>query len=161
MTTPAPNAPRGRANAAPVTQAPPGASGRTPTRGAQTSTGSAIAETGARGQGTGLSSGGGGGGDGVELDVADFCCPDYILTMRERVIANWNDRQGATGQVKVRFTIQRDGRITDVSISERHILEPLNLSAHRAVVATRQLPPLPLAFPNQALTVNLTFIYEP
>src|SRR2546425_5240872 len=51
-TTPAPN----------VTQAPDDARGRTPTRCAQTATGSTSAETGIRGQGFGLSSGQGIGG---------------------------------------------------------------------------------------------------
>ena len=41
--------------------------------------GSAVAETGARGQGFGLSTGGGA-GSGSTLDVADFCCPDYLVT---------------------------------------------------------------------------------
>ena len=42
--------------------------------------GTAVAETGAQGQGFGLSSGGG--GDGGYLDVANFCCPEYLATMR-------------------------------------------------------------------------------
>ena len=50
---------RGRPPAPAVKQAPDEARGRTPTRGAETSAGSAVAETGARGQGFGLSTGGG------------------------------------------------------------------------------------------------------
>ena len=45
-----------------------------------------IAETGVRGQGFGLSTGGGP-GTGSSLDVGDFCCPDYIATMVERIRA--------------------------------------------------------------------------
>jgi hypothetical protein len=83
MTVPAPNARPTKTKAAPapiVKQAPDEARGRTPTRGAQVTEGSAVAETRARGQGFGLSSGGGA-GSGVTLDVADFCCPDYIVQM--------------------------------------------------------------------------------
>src|ERR687888_350689 len=63
-------------------QAPEGAKGRTPTKGPQTRFGSTVAETGTRGQGFGLSSGGGP-GSGSTLDVADFCCPDYLMLMIE------------------------------------------------------------------------------
>jgi TonB family protein len=162
MTAPAPNAPRRAPNASStVTQAPPGASGRTPTRGAQVQAGSAVAETGARGQGTGLSSGGGTGGDGVQLDVAEFCCPDYLRQMVDRIRANWNDRQGITGTVVVRFTIQRNGALSDVSVFEPSRFEVLNLNAQTAVVRTRQIAPLPLEFPNPSLTIRLTFDYQP
>ena len=62
-----------------VKQAPDEARGRTPTKGARAErSGSAIAETGARGQGFGLSTGGGA-GSGSTLDVGDFCCPDYLV----------------------------------------------------------------------------------
>ena len=60
-----------------VKQAPDEARGRTPTRGAETRAGSAVAETGARGQGFGLSTAAAS-GSGSRLDVGDFCCPDYL-----------------------------------------------------------------------------------
>ena len=47
-------------------------------RGFETQPGTAKVETGAKGQGFGLSSGGGGGDGGVKLDVANFCCPEYL-----------------------------------------------------------------------------------
>ena len=36
----------------------------------------------------------------------------------------------------------------------------LDLSALRAIVVARQLPPLPAAFPNPTLTVHLNFAYQ-
>ena len=62
-------------------------SSRRPTRraagrrraGAEARPGSAVAETGARGQGFGLSTGG---GAGIRVDArrrGDFCCPDYLV----------------------------------------------------------------------------------
>ena len=63
--------------------------------GAQPALGSAIAETGVRGQGFGLSTGGGV-GLGSSLDIAgDFCCPDYLATMIVRIRSAWNQNQGA------------------------------------------------------------------
>jgi len=141
-----------------VTQAPPDARGRTPTRGAETSAGSAVAETGARGQGFGLSTGGGA-GSGSRLDVADFCCPDYIVLMLDRIRSRWDARAEVAGETMIVFTIQRDGRITDVSVEKPSMYMAHNLSAQRALLVTRELPPLPAAFTNPTLTVHLNFQY--
>src|SRR5256885_7581282 len=101
-----------------VKQAPEDARGRTPTRGAQTSPGNSIAETGVRGQGFGLSTGGGP-GTGSSLDITgDFCCPGYIATMVDRIRGAWNQNQGARGVTFIKFTIQRDGRLTDYGIEK-------------------------------------------
>src|SRR6266487_1850197 len=160
MTVPMRNARPSRTTPAPsVKQAPQDAKGRTPTRGPETRAGSTVAETGTRGQGFGLSTGGGP-GSGSTLDVADFCCPDYLLLMIESVRRSWNQNQSNAGQVVVRFTIQRDGSLTDVLV-ERPTVDPtLNIAAQRAVVLTRKLPPLPDAFPNPTLTVHLNFQYQ-
>jgi protein TonB len=159
MTLSKPNARPASAASTPVRQAPDDARGRAPTHGAETSAGSAVAMTGARGQGFGLSSGGGPGA-GATLDVADFCCPDYIVTMIERIKANWNPNQNVAGQTIVRFLIRRDGTLQDATV-ERSSGYPIpDLAAQRAVIETRQLPPLPATFPNATLTVHLNFQYQ-
>jgi len=142
-----------------VREAPPEARGRTPTRGAETRAGTAVAETEARGQGFGLSSGGGA-GSGSRLDVADFCCPDYLVLMLEKIRNNWSQRAEVPGQTTVMFTIQRDGRITDVSVEKPSGYFALDINAQRALVSTRQLPPLPADFTNPTLTVHLNFEYR-
>jgi TonB family protein len=160
MTMPLPNAKPSRATQAPtVKQAPDDARGRTPTRGAQTTQGNAVAETQVRGQGFGLSTGGGP-GTGSSLDVADFCCPEYIATMIVRIRQAWQQQQGATGRTLVKFTIQRDGMLTNVEIARPSGTSTLDLAALRAVISTRMLPPLPDAFPNPTLTVRLDFNYQ-
>ena len=160
MTVPLPNAKVTKASPSKaVTTAPDEARGRTATRGDKVTPGSAIADTGIRGQGFGLSSGGGP-GSGSTLDVADFCCPDYIATMMTSIRRVWNMNQGATGQSVVKFTIQRDGRLTDVSVYQSSGIATLDLAAQRAVFQTRTLPPLPEQFPNPTLTVRLTFNYQ-
>src|SRR5205823_4055877 len=119
MTVPLPNAKPTRAAAAapPVKQSPDEARGRTPTRGAQTAAGSTIADTGIRGQGFGLSSGGGP-GTGSRLDVANFCCPDYIALMIDRIRQNWTPQSELAGEAIVKFTILRDGTIRDVMVEK-------------------------------------------
>ncbi len=159
MTVPIPNKAPTKAPPPPkVAQAPDEARGRTPTRGAETRAGSAVAETGARGQGFGLSSGGGQ-GSGSRLDVADFCCPDYLVLMVERVRSNWVQRAEVPGEAIVKYTIQRDGTLTGAEVEKSSGYTALDIAALRAVLSTRQLTPLPAAFPNPSLTVHLNFQY--
>lgn len=160
MTVPLPKARPAKAAAAPtVKQAPDEARGRTPAKGAEVRAGSAVAETAARGEGFGLSTGGGP-GSGSTLDVADFCCPDYLVTMLERIRSTWNQQAETDGVVIVKFTIDRDGKLTQTSVEKSSGNPILDQAAHRAVVITRQLPPLPQAFPNPTLTVHLNFQYQ-
>lgn len=159
MTLPTKAPAKTAAKAPDIKQSPDQARGRTPTKGQEISAGSSIAETGARGQGFGLSTGGGP-GSGSTLDVADFCCPEYVATMVERIRSVWVWRQGAAGQVLVKFTIQRDGRTTGYEVERSSGSPVLDLAAMRAVAQTRTLPPLPAQFPNPTLTVHLNFEYQ-
>jgi len=59
----------------------------------------------------------------------------------------------------VKFTIHRDGTITDIVVEEG--ANPiLNLASQRAVVMTRQTPPLPAAFTPDHLTLHIAFQYQ-
>src|SRR5262249_32381779 len=142
-----------------VREAPSDARGRTPTRGAEERSGSAVAETGARGQGFGLASGGGA-GSGSMLDVSDFCCPEYISRMLDLIRRNWDPHAESAGDVIVKFTIVRDGTLTQTTVEKSSGNYVLDLTAERAVVRTRQLPPLPDKFTNPTLTVHLSFQYQ-
>jgi TonB family protein len=141
-----------------VREAPPQATARTPSQGAEPQTGSATADTGAKGMGFGLTTGGG--GTGGYLDVGNFCCPEYLTTMLSLIQRNWNSQQQVAGQTVVKFTIQRDGRITDVEVERPSGYFALDQTAQRALLMTRQLPPLPAQFTEPQLTVHLIFRYE-
>lgn len=129
----------------------------TPTKGAEIKKGSAVAETGAKGQGFGLSAGGG--GTGGYLDVANFCCPEYIATMLDMIHRNWNSKQGAQGVTMMKFTIERDGRLTEIQVEKSSGAASLDYFSQRALALTRQLPPLPAAYPHDRLTVYLPMDY--
>jgi TonB family protein len=60
----------------------------------------------------------------------------------------------------VKFTIQRDGSLTNVELERSSGTTPLDLAAMRAVLTTKTLPPLPEAFPNPTLPVHLNFEYK-
>ncbi len=134
------------------------ATGRTPTRGSEVRPGSAVAETGAPGMGFGLTTGGG--GTGGYLDVGNFCCPDYITTMLQLIQQNWSSKQGVAGENMVKFTILRDGRITDVELEKPSGYYALDMTSQRTLLMLRRLPPLPAAFGEDHLTVHLRFQYQ-
>lgn len=129
----------------------------TPTTGAQAQTGAAPDARG-RGFNDGLSSGAG--GTGARLDVANFCCPQYLATMQQRIQSVWESRQQSLGVTIVRFDIQRDGAMTNVEVERSSGNATLDLIATRAIRLARQLPPLPAEYPNPSLTVHLTFEYQ-
>jgi TonB family protein len=141
------------------TQAPRESTGRTPSTGEEPREGSARADTGARGQGFGLTTGGGG-GTGAYLDVGNFCCPDWLETVVQRIQQNWDSKQNLMGQVTVKFTIQRDGTLTDVQVERPSGFAALDLAAHRAVMVTQRVPALPAQYSNPTLTVHLRFDYS-
>lgn len=142
-----------------VKTGPDDAKGRTASKGSETRAGSALAETGSTVTGFAGLSTGGGGGTGGYLDVGNFCCPEYIQTMLELIHRNWAKNQGIVAYNTVKFTIERDGRLTNVEIEEPSPYPTIDLASRRALVLTKQLPPLPAAFPNQNLTVHLRFNY--
>ena len=142
-----------------VQTAPEEARGRQLTRGPQLRDGMAMADTGADGMGVGLSAGGLG-GSGADLSLSDFCCPEYLAAMISLVRERWDSNQQPPGATVVKFTIQRDGAIDAVDVERSSGYMALDQSARRALLLTRQLPPLPAAFTEESLTVRLTFEYR-
>ena len=142
----------------PPKRAPKDAVGRTPTKGAEPQEGPARAETGARGQGFGLTTGGGG-GTGVQLDVGNFCCPEYLEQMIRAIQQNWQSNQGVAGVVVMKFTIVRSGAIENVAVERPSGYVSHELASQRALLLAR-LPELPVQFPNPTLTVHMRFEYQ-
>jgi TonB family protein len=103
---------------------------------------------------------GGGNGVGATVDFGNFCCPDYIQVLNTKITANWDQHAEVAGAAVIKATIQRDGRLTDVALEQSSGYTVLDNNARRALELTRQLPPLPPEYPNQTLTVHLTFKYQ-
>jgi len=130
--------------AAPAAAAPPGGESLNPNRGL----------------GFGGLSTGGGMGAGSYLDVKNFCCPDYLVTMLQLIQGRWDARQQVPGEAVVVFRIQRDGRLTDIELERSSGYPALDLTSQRALFLTQRVPPLPSAFPDDHLTVHLKFEYR-
>jgi protein TonB len=141
-------------------QAPEDARGKATPTAPETRQGTAVAETGVT---TGAAFAGlttGGGGTSGYLDVANFCCPDYLATMIQLIQGGWSAKQQVAGETLMKYTIQRDGRLTNVEIERSSGYFALDQAAQRALLVRRQLPPLPPQFTESTLTVHLIFRYE-
>jgi TonB family protein len=138
-------------------------SSRKPTTGPQIKTGDARADTGGAPipfGGLTRPSGGGSTNSGAFTDYANFCCPAYLSQMTDMIKRNWTQNQGSSGQVQVKFTIARDGRLSNVVLEKSSNISVLDLESQRAVLKTAQLPPLPREFTESTLTVHLVFEYQ-
>lgn len=142
----------------PVKEAPKESRSRTPTQGTETRPGRALAETGSQSNTLGLTTGGAP-GTGGQINLGDFCCPQYIAEMVRLIRENWNQNQQVTGTTSIKFTIQRDGSVKDIGVSQSSGYQMLDMFAQRAML-TVTLPPLPAEYTNPTLTVNLAFDYH-
>jgi outer membrane biosynthesis protein TonB len=138
-------------------EAPKEATARTPATG-QPQEGSTRVDTGAKGQGFGLTAGGGG-GTGVTVDTTNFCCPEYLVQMTTLIQNNWQSKQNVAGSVLMKFTITRVGTIENVQVEQASGFQVHELASQRALLLTR-LPELPIQYPNQTLTVHMRFEYR-
>lgn len=127
-----------------------------PASGPEVTKGNTPVDTGARGTGFGISSSGGSGAPQVSLDVSNFCCQEYLMTMTDLIKRNWQQNQGIRGTTLMKFTIQRNGRIDDIEIEKPSNFRVLDIAAQRALTNTT-LPPLPDQFTNPTLTVHIRF----
>jgi TonB family protein len=136
---------------------------RKPTTGPEVKTGDARVETGGAAipfGGLTRPSGGGVASGMPFTDYADFCCPTYLNQMADLIKRNWNQNQGASGQVQVKFTIQKDGKVVNVIVEKPSNISLLDVESQRAILKTAMFPPLPREFTENALTVHLIFDYH-
>ncbi len=91
---------------------------------------------------------------------------DYAQSMVSRIRVNWYAnmpqliRTGIAGVVTIRFTIQRDGRLTDVIILKSSGHPPYDFAARKAIELSSPLNPLPKDFPNPNERVTAMFYYN-
>jgi hypothetical protein len=134
---------------------------RPPVTGTQVQKGTAVADTGTTGRGTGLTSGGGAGGAlSVAVD-SDFCCKEYLQEVIRRIQSNWDPAQPETGTITLVFEIGRDGKFTkpEVELDKSSASLALKL-ASQSPFNKLTLPPLPREYTvADTLKIHLTFPY--
>ena len=91
---------------------------------------------------------------------------DYAEGMVRRIRQNWYDnmpsviRLGLKGVVTIRFTIQRDGTLTDITTLESSGIPPFDFAAKKALELSSKLAPLPADFPKGNERVTCQFYYN-
>lgn len=161
MVTPSPTAkPAPKTPPKPIEKPADKSASRKPATGAEVRSGAARYETGGAPTPFGGLTTGGGGAGGATVDVQNFCCPEYLVKMVQMIRSNWNQNQGTTGEVQVKFTIYRDGAIGNVEVETSSGLFNLDQEARRALVKTRKLLPLPSEYSGNTLPVHIVFKYQ-
>jgi len=109
----------------------------------------------------------GGGQDGpLSFESQWFDWGDYAEGMVSRIRVNWYSNMphliqtGLKGVVTIRFTIHRDGSITDVTILQSSGVPPYDFAAKKGIELSSPLNPLPKDFPNETERVTAMFYYN-
>ncbi len=90
----------------------------------------------------------------------------YAAAMVAKIRLHWYEnmpeviRLGLKGVVVIRFTIQRDGRITDVTTLQSSGVPPFDFAAAKAIELASPLSPLPKDFPEPNERVTAAFYYN-
>ncbi len=91
---------------------------------------------------------------------------DYADSMVRKIRVNWYAnmpaiiRMGVKGVVTIRFTIQRSGEITDITVLDSSGVPPFDFAARKAIEISSALAPLPRDFPNSTERVTAMFYYN-
>jgi TonB family protein len=91
---------------------------------------------------------------------------EYAASMVSRIRVNWYGnmpqliRSGMSGVVTIRFTIQRDGRISNIETLKSSGVPPYDFAARKAIELSSPLNALPKDFPNASERVTCMFYYN-
>lgn len=91
---------------------------------------------------------------------------EYAQSMVSKIRLHWYEnmphliRTGLKGVVTIRFTIHRDGRITDITLLQSSTTPPYDFAARKAIELASPLNPLPRDFPNATERVTAMFYYN-
>ena len=92
---------------------------------------------------------------------------EYAESMVGKIRVHWYEEMpmpllqtGLKGVVTIRFTIHRDGTITDVTIITSSGIAPYDHAAKKAIELASPLKPLPADFPKETEHVTAMFYYN-
>ena len=125
------------------------------------------------GGGQGIDLGNGGGDKGyaaegpVSFETQWYDWGEYAEGMVNRIRVNWYANMpmpllqtGLKGVVTIRFTIHRDGHISDITILNSSAIPPYDFAAKKAIELSSPLNPLPRDFPEETERVTCMFFYN-
>ncbi|HEX7190543.1 MAG TPA: energy transducer TonB [Thermoanaerobaculia bacterium] len=102
----------------------------------------------------------------LSFETQWFDWGDYAESMVSKIRINWYGimpdliKTGLKGVVTIRFTIHRDGRISDITILKSSGIPPYDNAAQKALEASSPLKALPADFPKDSERVTAMFYYN-
>jgi len=103
----------------------------------------------------------------ISFETSWYDWGEYAEGMVSRIRVHWYAQMpmpllqtGMKGVVIIRFTIHRDGRITDVTILSSSGIPPYDFAAKKAIELASPLNPLPADFPKDTEHVTAGFFYN-
>ncbi|MGH9868391.1 MAG: TonB family protein [Candidatus Polarisedimenticolia bacterium] len=103
---------------------------------------------------------------GLSFDTPGFDWGPYARRIYWIIWTNWTRgwppaaRAGLSGVVTVRFRIERDGRVTGISVVDESGTPAFDTCATLALEASNPLPPLPEDFPKDSEGITARFLYN-
>jgi protein TonB len=102
----------------------------------------------------------------LSFETSWFDWGDYAESMVSKIRVNWYSimpdliKTNLKGVVTIRFTIHRDGRISDITVLRSSGIPPYDNAAAKALEASSPLKPLPADFPKDSEHVTAMFYYN-
>jgi protein TonB len=101
----------------------------------------------------------------LSFDTEWYDWGPYAAEMLRRIRYHWRipelARLGVPGSVRIRFTIERDGRVSGLEIQRESEHPPMTFAARDAILNASPLPPLPADLTGvEREGVTITFFYN-
>jgi protein TonB len=102
-------------------------------------------------------------GPTVSLDSQDSRFASYLLGVKRRIESIWSypsEAKGVTGNLIVTFGITRDGRLSDLELTQTSGIAPLDNEAIRAIRQATPFSPFPERMHFERLNIRAAFYYH-
>lgn len=101
----------------------------------------------------------------LSFDTEWYDWGPYAAEMLRRIRYHWRipelARLGVPGSVRIRFTIERDGRVSGLEVQQESEHPPMTFAARDAILNASPLPPLPADLTGvEREGVTITFYYN-
>lgn len=101
----------------------------------------------------------------ITLDREDFNYTSYLHGLKQLIEDNWTypeaaRRDGIQGELLMRFTILKSGKVTDVEILKSSGYPMLDEAAKKALYTASPFNPLPDSWKKEAFTITGKFTYS-
>ena len=102
----------------------------------------------------------------ISLDTTETKYASYFARIKHQIERVWDypeeaARRGISGELTLRFQIQRDGDLMDVRLIEGSGSELLDFAAIRAIKSAAPFYPFPVTIEKEKISILATFIYSP